>query len=881
MSAQASDIAADVRADGKLREGQTYPASDSSDFSDRVDGAIRALVYGVLVFAPAALGGVDGWSESILLLMAFAIALLLAVRHVHRVREREFVWPYLPLALFALLVAVQLLPLPAAIVNLISPNTWAIKMQMLSAAASGPAAPKWMTLSFYPLATRQELRVILLAGVVFVAVVHVFRRSVHVLRLLSVITAVGGAAAVLAVAQDLTGARGIYWMIERLGGDHLATAGPLVNYNNYCQFANLSLGAAVGLLLARVMAASAEAEGRRSPNVRGASLPLAVKDELLQLRWVMAVIVIIAISVFLSRSRGGMIALMLGGLVGGIACARARTLAGRGWIPLSLGLVVLAALLYVGLDATLDRLATLRRAPQVAANARLAVARDVMQLLVPRFPIVGTGLGTHELVYPMVSRQTFPGLAGHVENEYVQVLEETGVIGGALVLAFAGMMAWAWLRAVRRLRRPIRAAAFGLGIGLIAVMIHSGSDFGLRVPAVACLAAACCGILVSIARAHQPQAAAPERSVSRPRSFAIGGALAGLAACAVFVWAINGSARCALGEWNWDHALSLEQDLVREHWEGSDKQFAALLVRAGAAANAEPGNVLYRHWLNVYRWRAIARPDEAGRMPRDEETIGYARRIIADLHATRRLCPTFGPPASVAGQIELMYLGEVEAGERDIETGYELTRSHPQSCYIAGSLDAFRGRWDASREKLARALVLGQPLDDVLDVYLVQSDRADLALEMARGRGADGLGRLVERLKQSAAHADVAATARAEAVALMKQQAEDEGAPPWVLASAAQMMAEENDLTAAANYYRRALAFDYGRASWHLALAQVLARAGDAAEATREARLCLRLEPGSSAARQLLDELAVASNAAYKQSPTTSSATTVARPPVH
>jgi tetratricopeptide (TPR) repeat protein/O-antigen ligase len=752
-----------------------------------------------------------------------------------------------------MLVAMQLVPLPADVVEFISPHTFALKSRLLSdlPGASGP--PEWMTLSFYPLATRAALRTVLVAIVVFIAVIHVFNRTSHIKQLLMVVTLVGGGAALLAVAQDLSRANAIYWAVPR--ENYLATAGPFVNYNNYAQFANLSLGAALGLMLARLTEAQ-----RRDPLPSGHLLAPMVRLELGRLRWLTGLIVLMAVSIFLSRSRGGMIALMSATAVTAIACAASRKVAGRGWVPMALGLLVLIALLYVGLDAVIGRLATLQQA-QVAAKARIELTRDVWHGLIPNFPLLGTGLGTHEVVYPMVSHQTFHGLAGNVEDEYVQVLEETGIVGLILVLSFAAMMALCWVRAVRGLHRPVRSAAFGIGFALIAVMIQSATDFGQRVPAVAVLTAALCGLLVSLARRTRVHDGAIEPAFTRPPMPALAW---GTCAVALLIggWCLVGSARGALGEWKWEKALVVEKELAADRWQGSDEQFASLLLPADAAARWEPDNVTYHHWLNVYRWYAVAAPDpKTGQMVIDDQALAYAKRIVAELHQARATCPTYGPAYSVAGQIELFYLDD-PIGEKHINTGYELDQCNPQTCLVAASLDARKGRWDDAKIKLERSLVLGQPLEDVLDVCLTQADRPNLALELTRGtRNPNGLLRLVDLLRQSGKHADVAAEARAQALVMLKDQAADPTATPWTLASAARLLGEDKDFATAAEFYRRALVAEYGRADWHLSLAQVLAQAGNFEEATREAKLCLRLDPGMTAARQLLDDLAVSPKA--------------------
>jgi tetratricopeptide (TPR) repeat protein len=292
-----------------------------------------------------------------------------------------------------------------------------------------------------------------------------------------------------------------------------------------------------------------------------------------------------------------------------------------------------------------------------------------------------------------------------------------------------------------------------------------------------------------------------------------------------------------------------------------------LIVNASAASAWEPRDAQYRHWLNVYRWRSVMRVDpEAGRVLMDDQARNYARRIVAELHATRALCPTFGLPLATAGQIELFFLGDIEAGERDIEQGYDLARANPQCCLIAGALDAGRGRWNDSREKLSRALTLGVSFDEVLNVYLRQTDRPDLAMDLA-GDDVSRLTRVAQVLKGSGRHEDVAAAAGTRAAVAIRAQADEPSAPAYVLASAAQLVADQRDFDAAADYYRRALLSDYGRADWHLSRAQALAHLGRSDEAIREARLCLRTRPDAPEARQLIDELHPQAQAAYKEPP--------------
>src|SRR5205807_612907 len=148
---------------------------------------------------------------------------------------------------------------------------------------------------------------------------------------------------------------------------------------------------------------------------------------------------------------------------------------------------------------------------------------------------------------------------------------------------------------------------------------------------------------------------------------------------------------------------------------------------------------------------------------------------------------------------------------------------------------------------------LGHPLDEVLDVYLRQVDRPDLALELVHG-DMNGLFRIADSLKKSGKHGEMEAAARAQAVVLLKERAAGPDAPAWLLAAMAQQLSQEKDYRSAAVYFRRALAMDYAEADWHLALARALVEMGEVQEALHEAQLCLRFRPLMPAARKLIAE---------------------------
>ena len=145
------------------------------------DFAIESLMLVLLIFAPLAIGGTAPWSKEGVLGLAAAMAICLALKHLFR-PDIRFIWSwaYVPIALFLALVTFQLIPLPAGVVGFISPNTLETKSRLLADMPNASSLLRRMTVSFYPLGTRTDLRMALAAATVFVVVLNVYRRPAQV-----------------------------------------------------------------------------------------------------------------------------------------------------------------------------------------------------------------------------------------------------------------------------------------------------------------------------------------------------------------------------------------------------------------------------------------------------------------------------------------------------------------------------------------------------------------------------------------------------------------------------------------------------------------------------------------------------------------------------
>ena len=451
--------------------------------SGRWESVTIGVLVALLAFGPAAFGAVEGWSELVVVILAASLSLLVAVR---AVVDREFTlprtWLYVPLLLFIALVAFQLVPLPSGLTALLSPGTVATKAEVLGETGGSLGAT---TLSFYPLATAEHLRLVLVGTAVFVAVATMIRGTNQIKLVLVAIFAIGCAEALLAVAQLATGTGDFYWQIP--SGRRLITSGTFVNYSHFAQFMNLSLGAGIGLLLIQF-----REHGRHegsSETWRYSVTHLGWE----KYGWLFCGMVLCAIAVLASTSRNGAISMFVASVVTGLALYRRGTVTWTGWLLAAVPLSVLVLLFIFGFDAIYARLSTLHESDAYAGRWEMTAATLRAW---SHYPLWGTGLGTHEYVFPMFDRSVTPRVAGHADNDYAQLLEETGIAGAALVAAFLVGISILVFKLVKRRGSSSSVAAFGLAFGLIAVAFHSASDFGQRVPANLCLTATTCGLLV-------------------------------------------------------------------------------------------------------------------------------------------------------------------------------------------------------------------------------------------------------------------------------------------------------------------------------------------------------------------------------------------------
>ena len=821
-----------------------YEAAES-----KFDRVIEWLLILLLAFMPLAFGAVEAWSEEIVVALAAVITVCFLLKLIFEENTRiVWSWVYIPIALFVIVGVFQIIPLPDSFVSTISQNTAATKKELLGDLPNSEVLLKYITLSFYPNATKHDLRLVFSVAAVFFVVVNVYRRPVQIKRLLAAIAIIGGSIALLALAQDLLGNGRIYWKIPT--GSDPAFSGTFINHSHYGQFMNLSVGAALGLIFVKIHETFTRKKITAAVVFEYLGSPIAKPIWLL-----FAMIILGAATIFVSLTRGGMVSMFIAAGFVTLVLSSRRSMKGRGWIMALVALGAFICVLYIGFDAVYDRLASLRDLRQ-AQSGRWQILKDI-SLAWTKFPVFGTGLGTHEVVYPMFDRSTTASLAAYAENEYAQAAEETGLMGLVPLVIFGIFVCIYYIRNVKNASVPIRSAAYGLGFGLLAILIHSLSDFGQHLPSNAFLSAIFCALLLVLTHVG---------SESNPR-VRTAGLVSGsryvrivvlLCVSGIFLWALLGANNARLAEAQWKKALTIEQGLIEENWQANNEKYASLISSAAAAAGYQPDNVKYRHWLNVYRWESISRTVDpnTGEVVIPEQALEFVHRIVDELHKTRLLCPTYGATYCVVGQLERFTLDDPNGAEY-IRKGFQLAPCDPTACFVAGLLDVEEQKIDASFDKFSRAVELDwRFFQSVADIYINHVNRPDLAVAVA-GDSASNLSYVADAIADTREHAHIVEQAQAQIVELLKKKCSGPDVTASAFASLANVFRKEHDNEAAIENYRRALYLEYGQVQWRYTLARLYAETDRVPEAIHEARICLRLSPQFKAAETLIEELSV------------------------
>jgi O-antigen ligase len=387
---------------------------------------VRVGIYCLLTFAVLSFGAVEEWSQAVLELGASLLLVYWAIRLYYRKADQLSIPPEVfPVGAFALVAVLQVV--------------------------------FHLTASRY--FTRIELQLLLTYLIVVFLMSQAYSRTRHWRGYFWFLMSLGFVVSIFAILQYLTSNGKLYWVRTIQNG--VMPYGPYVNRNHFAGFAELIIPVAlVPLVLGKV------------------------RRERLFLVALFALMPIVAL--LLSASRGGIVSFAVQ-MVILFLLLRVRRIRSRH--VLAGGLVVLCAVMavsWIGVQQVLQRFSGMQMT-EVTSSKRAAMREDTWRLFLDH-PVLGTGLGTLEIVFSPYDSLYDGKVVDHAHNDYVEALAETGVVGGLCCAWFLGVVLLHSLKGLAELGNSF-GSVLNLS-GLIAcsgMLVHSLVDFNLHIPANALL----------------------------------------------------------------------------------------------------------------------------------------------------------------------------------------------------------------------------------------------------------------------------------------------------------------------------------------------------------------------------------------------------------
>lgn len=461
-----------------------------------------AVSFAMVAWGALAFGAVYPWAWRPLTAAAVVVGsagIVVAARHGASTRGSAVLWALLAVGLAA---SLQLVPLAPSLRQTLSPASETFLLAQDLGYSVSPGA--------HPLSLNAAMTVrgivllggftVWLAGLVRLLNLTGVSRVTAALAGLGVLLALIGIIQLALLGQDVYTGMRIYgfWKPRNL----LTTPfGPFVNKNHFAGWMVMAMPVVAGF------GAGLVERGMREVRAtwRDRLLWLSSRDGG-RVQLVGFALLVMGVSLTLTRSRSGLAAFLIAMLVFTIVAARrsgSMTLAALIGGALAVSAVVIVFWAGVNLE---QRFGSTNEAMSLRRNVWHDAAR-----LVSDFPLTGTGLNTFGTA--MFQYQTsFPGQ--HVQeahNDYLQLAAEGGVLLGIPILATMFLLVRAVCRRFRAGEDDTRGYWIRAGavVGMVAIAVQSLVEFSLQMPGNAALF-----VLLTAIALHR----APSRTSSRAAS---------------------------------------------------------------------------------------------------------------------------------------------------------------------------------------------------------------------------------------------------------------------------------------------------------------------------------------------------------------------------
>jgi O-antigen ligase len=219
-------------------------------------------------------------------------------------------------------------------------------------------------------------------------------------------------------------------------------------------------------------------------------------------------------TIFLSGSRGGMISFVAEMILFGVVLMKMEKgtkVAARIGV---FAVVTAALLMWIGGTELTKRVSTIgtETKHELSGGLRWTIDKDGMRMIA-RKPILGWGLGTFPVAYPQFRSFYTSFFINDAHNDYLQFVVETGLVGLVVILWFVVATYRGSFQRLLDWPNDINGAVtLACLLGCTGILVHSFVDFNLQIPANAAWFYVLCAVAASPYRLESRQRMRRSRS---------------------------------------------------------------------------------------------------------------------------------------------------------------------------------------------------------------------------------------------------------------------------------------------------------------------------------------------------------------------------------
>jgi O-antigen ligase len=367
-------------------------------------------------------------------------------------------------------VALQLVPFPARVLGWLRPGEAAWKADLPDGAATG-----FSVLSVAPHNTRAQLIVLVCCVIAYFFAGRLGEERGSRRRLVAWLLVLGTFEAAYGLVQYLSGWQRIFVYAKKYNLEE--ATGTYINRNHFAGFLEMVIPFGLALVLYEHSKSLSLRRGRSGMGVKaviaGESLP--------RMGFRLFALIVMIAGLLFSRSRMGIMAgacsLVLMAAVWGL-----QRKAGL-WIAGLVMACVAILVLWIGAGSAFGRFGSIGNEFGSAEESRLSIWRGTVRLI-GGHPLLGSGLGTFPVAFTAVQSTFLGKFVNHAHNDYLEIASDVGIPAAILLFGSIVLLLRRVVKTVSFMEgRFEKAVALGCLGSIVAILLHSVTDFNLYIPA--------------------------------------------------------------------------------------------------------------------------------------------------------------------------------------------------------------------------------------------------------------------------------------------------------------------------------------------------------------------------------------------------------------